>query len=77
MPGRSSFTKRLKERSRQEKQREKAERRNQRKLEKQSGTAESTDDLSGLAEAQAALFRVGQEETDPLPQSPEIHETDK
>ena len=33
--GRSSFTKRQKERSRQDKQREKAERRNQRKSEKQ------------------------------------------
>ena len=32
--GRSSFTKRLKERSRQEKQREKAERKNQRKQDK-------------------------------------------
>jgi hypothetical protein len=34
---RSSFTKRLKERSRQEKQQEKAERKKLRKLEKQSG----------------------------------------
>jgi hypothetical protein len=49
--GRSSFTKRLKERSRQEKQREKAEKKVQRKLEK--GTV--PDDGSALIEDYSAV----------------------
>ncbi|HZE28274.1 MAG TPA: hypothetical protein VE083_12830 [Terriglobales bacterium] len=41
--GRSSFTKRQKERSRQDKQREKAERKSQRKAEKGTGEAGDLD----------------------------------
>ena len=68
--GRSTFTKRQKERTRQQKQQEKAERRNQRKQEK--GEASSLDDineLSGNADAQAALFHVGSEEPASLDQA--------
>ena len=66
--GRSSFTKRQKEHSRQEKRREKEERKNQRKLEKQAGTTENIDSSIESAETQAALFRTGQDEPDPLDQ---------
>jgi hypothetical protein len=52
---RSSFTKRLKERSRQEKQQEKAERKKLRKLEKQSGVPGENPELltedGGLADS--------------------------
>jgi len=57
--GRSTFNKRQKEQARQQKQRDKAERKNQRK---QEGPAQSGDDLAELqrhAEEQAALFNVG------------------
>jgi len=67
--GRSSFTKRQKEHSRQEKRREKEERKSQRKLEKQAGTTGNTDDTIESAETQAALFRTGQDEPDPLNQT--------
>lgn len=42
--GRPSFAKRQKEQSRQEKQREKAAKRNQRKIDKQNGVTTSTDE---------------------------------
>jgi hypothetical protein len=64
--GRSTFTKRQKEHTRQQRQKDKAERRNQRKQEK---TAEgSVDEMAALREnaaAQAALFNitVGEVET--------------
>jgi hypothetical protein len=51
--GRASFTKRQKERSRQDKQREKAERKAQRKVEKQttgSDDPESSHDFGSVAE---------------------------
>jgi len=49
--GRASFTKRQKERSRQDKQREKLERRAQRKLEKPAGGPDDTSDLDFSAAA--------------------------
>ena len=58
--GRSTFTKRQKEHTRQQRQRDKAERRNQRKQEKP--VAGSVDDMAELREhaaEQAALFNLG------------------
>ena len=58
--GRSTFTKRQKEHTRQQKQRDKAERRNQRKQEK--AVAGSVDEMAELREhaaEQAALFNFG------------------
>jgi|HubBroStandDraft_5_1064220.scaffolds.fasta_scaffold64805_2 hypothetical protein len=65
--GRSTFTKRKKEQARQQKQRDKAERRVQRKQEKPEGSVvvDSDDEMRELrehAEAQAALFRIGEDE---------------
>jgi hypothetical protein len=62
--GRSSFTKRQKEHTRQQKQRDKAERRIQRKTEDPVGTSGDSSelDLSELqrhAAEQAALFHMG------------------
>ena len=59
MPGRggSTFTKRQKEQKRKEKQREKVERRNQRKLEKQSQGPEDMNDNIDMSQEQEALFR--------------------
>ena len=68
--GRSTFTKRQKEHARQQKQRDKAERRNQRKQEKPVGG--SVDEMSELREhaaAQAALFNIGVEETESTDES--------
>ncbi|HZP62603.1 MAG TPA: hypothetical protein VFB28_04235 [Terriglobales bacterium] len=62
--GRSTFTKRQKEHARQQRQRDKAERRNQRKQEK-LGDA-SVDQMAELQEhaaAQAALFNVDVDDT--------------
>jgi hypothetical protein len=63
--GRSSFTKRQKEHTRQQKQRDKAERRIQRKTEEPLGTSSDSDlDLTELqrhAAEQAALFQMGDE----------------
>jgi hypothetical protein len=58
--GRSTFTKRQKEQTRQQRQRDKAERRSQRKLDKQTdpGSAENLDELRQNAEAQASLFQL-------------------
>jgi hypothetical protein len=63
--GRSTFTKRQKEHTRQQKQRDKAERRNQRKQEKpvEGGVDEMTE-LREHAAAQAALFNLGDDESD-------------
>jgi hypothetical protein len=61
--GRSTFTKRQKEQTRQQKQRDKAERRVQRKEDKPEGVVvDEMQELRELAEAQAALFRVGSED---------------
>jgi hypothetical protein len=63
--GRSTFTKRQKEHTRQQKQKDKAERRNERKQQK---PAESTvDEMAELREhaaAQAALFNIGAGDTE-------------
>jgi len=61
--GRSTFTKRQKEQTRQQKQRDKAERRVQRKQDKPEGeVVDEMQELRVLAEAQAALFRIGSED---------------
>jgi hypothetical protein len=63
--GRSTFTKRQREHTRQQRQRDKAERRNQRKQEK--AVAGSLDEMAELREhaaEQAALFNLGVEEVD-------------
>lgn len=63
--GRSTFTKRQKEHTRQQRQRDKAERRNQRKQEKPP--AGSMDEMAKLREhaaEQAALFNLDAEEED-------------
>ncbi len=63
--GRSTFNKRQKEQTRQQKQREKLERRTQRKQEeKPEGTVDEMMELREHAAAQAALFRVGLDESD-------------
>lgn len=68
--GRSTFTKRQKEHTRQQRQRDKAERRNQRRQEKPvEGSADEMAELRELAAAQAALFNIGVEETEALDES--------
>jgi hypothetical protein len=62
--GRSTFNKRQKEQARQQKQRDKAERRVQRKEEKADVGVDEMDELRKHAEAQAALFRVGEDDAD-------------
>jgi hypothetical protein len=66
--GRSSFTKRQKEHTRQQKQRDKAERRIQRKDEPGGGTSDSTeldlDELQRHAAEQAALFGLGADDAE-------------
>lgn len=67
--GRSSFTKRQKEHTRQQKQRDKAERRSQRKTEEPLGAASDSseldlDELQRHAAEQAALFRIGADDGD-------------
>ena len=67
--GRSSFTKRQKEHTRQQKQRDKAERRIQRKTEDTLGTAGDSseldlDELKRHAAEQAALFQMGANDAD-------------
>jgi uncharacterized FlaG/YvyC family protein len=69
--GRSTFNKRQKEQARQQKQREKAERRSRRKDEKPEGTVDDMDELRKHAEAQAALFRIGEDQTDPSQENAE------
>jgi hypothetical protein len=63
--GRSTFTKRQKEHTRQQRQRDKVERRNQRKQEKAvSGSVDDMAELRDHAAQQAALFNLGPEEAD-------------
>jgi hypothetical protein len=67
--GRSSFTKRQKEHTRQQKQRDKAERRTQRKTEDPVGTAGDSSELDLLemqrhAAEQAAMFQMGDDDAD-------------
>lgn len=61
--GRSSFGKRQKEQARQQKQRDKAQRRTERKQAKPEVPADEMNELRQHAEAQAALFRIGDEES--------------
>lgn len=67
--GRSTFTKRQKEQTRQQKQRDKAERRVQRKENKPEDgvVVDEMQELREHAEAQAALFRVGMDDDEPGP----------
>jgi hypothetical protein len=68
--GRSTFTKRQKEQTRQQRQRDKAERRNLRKQD--TPAPASVDEMAELREhaaAQAALFNIGVEETDAAEES--------
>jgi hypothetical protein len=64
--GRSTFNKRQKEQTRQQKQREKVERRTQRKQEEkpEGAVVDEMLELREHAAAQAALFRVGSDEPD-------------
>jgi uncharacterized FlaG/YvyC family protein len=63
--GRSTFTKRQKEHTRQQRQRDKAERRNQRKQEETvAGTIDEMAELRKHAAEQAALFNLGAEDED-------------
>lgn len=64
--GRSTFHKRQKEMARQQKQRDKAERKTQRKQDKPEGEVEVDEmaELRAHAEEQAALFQVGSEKPD-------------
>jgi uncharacterized FlaG/YvyC family protein len=58
--GRSTFTKRQKEHTRQQRQRDKAERKNQRKQEEAvAGTVDEMTELRKHAAEQAALFNIG------------------
>lgn len=62
--GRSTFAKRQKEHIRQQKQRDKAERRNQRKQEGAAGSVDEMAELRKHAAEQAALFDLGDEQAD-------------
>ncbi|HEY7352140.1 MAG TPA: hypothetical protein VH596_05175 [Terriglobales bacterium] len=59
---RSTFSKRQKEQARQQKQREKALRRTERKQSRSEVSVDEMDELQKHAEAQAALFQVGNDE---------------
>jgi hypothetical protein len=79
--GRSSFTKRQKEHTRQQKQRDKAERRTQRKEEPGTANVSSDLDLDELqrhAAEQAALFQMGDDDGDisSIPREPSRGETE-
>jgi hypothetical protein len=81
--GRSSFTKRQKEHTRQQKQRDKAERRIQRKTEEPLGTPSDSaeldlDELRRHAAEQAALFQIGADDGDisSIPREPSRGESE-
>jgi hypothetical protein len=68
--GRSTFTKRQKEHARQQRQKDKAERRNQRKQERAvEGSVDEMAELREHAAAQAALFNIGVAETETAEES--------
>jgi hypothetical protein len=76
--GKSTFTKRQKEHTRQQRQRDKAERRNQRKQEKP--VAGGVDEMAKLREhaaEQAALFNLGADDGDTAEESPAADEVSK
>jgi len=63
--GRSTFTKRQKEQTRQQRQKDKAERRDLRRQEKPvEGSVDGMVELREHAAAQAALFNIGVEESE-------------
>ena len=69
--GRSTFAKRQKEHARQQRQRDKAERRNLRKQESPAeGSGDEMAELREHAAEQAALFNIGREEMDAEDSSP-------
>jgi len=69
--GRSTFTKRQKEHTRLQRQKDKAERRNQRRQERPvEGSVDEMAELREHAAAQAALFNIGMEETEMAEESP-------
>lgn len=80
--GRSSFTKRQKEHTRQQKQRDKAERRIQRKDEPAGASNDSSeldmDELQRHAAEQAALFQMGDDEREisSMPREREAEKTE-
>ncbi|MHB8217541.1 MAG: hypothetical protein ACYDDS_15830 [Candidatus Sulfotelmatobacter sp.] len=79
--GRSSFTKRQKEHTRQQKQRDKAERRIQRKDEPLGTPSDSNeldlDELQRHAAEQAALFQLGDDaDISSIPREPSRGETE-
>ena len=68
--GRSTFTKRQKEHTRQQRQRDKAERRSQRKQgEAVAGSVDEMTELRKHAAEQAALFNLGAEDADTAEES--------
>jgi hypothetical protein len=68
--GRSTFTKRQKEHTRQQRQRDKAERKNQRKQEKPvDGSVDEMAELREHAAAQAALFNLGADDSETADES--------
>lgn len=60
--GRSTFNKRQKEQQRQQKARDKAERRLQRKSDEPVSAEDEMAEMRRLAEEQAALFQLGTDE---------------
>ena len=74
--GRSTFTKRQKEQTRQQRQRDKAERKNQRKEENISGTVDEMAELRKHAEEQAALFNLGAEDAAAAEESTADHRSE-
>jgi len=70
--GRSTFTKRQKEQTRQQRQRDKAERKNLRKQDQPApGSVDEMAELREHAAAQAALFNLGAEDTDTEASAPD------
>ncbi len=68
--GRSTFTKRQKEHTRQQRQKDKAERRSQRKQDKPAeGSVDEMAELREHAAAQAALFNIGVDDTESAEES--------
>ena len=68
--GRSTFIKRQKELTRQQRQRDKAERRNQRRQEKPAeGSVDEIGELPKHAAAHADLFNIGVEKTETAKES--------
>jgi len=67
---RSTFGKRQKEQARQQRQREKALRRSERKQTKSEVSHDDMHELRKHAEEQAALFRIGDAEPTAEPESP-------